>query len=100
VIPSPGRHGQYQPHLHLIATSGGWARQAQPWLPLDEGPYALLRQKWQRPLLMRLPQTGKTPESRRVVDICYTRSREGFVTNGQKGEVPAREQSLARYRAR
>ena len=31
---------------------------------------------------------------------CYTRYREGFVTNVQKGEVPARYQSLARYLAK
>ena len=29
------------------------------------------------------------------MDACYTRYREGFVTNVQKGDVPARSQSLA-----
>jgi hypothetical protein len=30
VIQTHGRNGQYNPHLHIIATSGGWDRQAQP----------------------------------------------------------------------
>jgi hypothetical protein len=34
------------------------------------------------------------------VDACYTRYREGFVTNVQKGDVPARYQSLATYLAK
>ena len=41
----------------------------------------------------------KTPAINRLVDACYTRYRQGFVTNGQKGDVPARYQSLARYLA-
>ena len=40
-------------------------------------------------------QTVKTRESHRLVDTCYTRYREGFVTNIQKGDVPSRYQSLA-----
>jgi hypothetical protein len=47
-----------------------------------------------------LRQTVQTPETRRLVDTCYTRYREGFVTKVQKGDVPARSQSLARYLAK
>src|SRR5215471_11882668 len=42
----------------------------------------------------------KTSEIRRLVDTCYTRYRAGFVTNVQKGDVPTRYQSLARYLAK
>jgi hypothetical protein len=100
VIQTHGRNGQYNPHLHIIATSGGWDRQAQPWVHLDDVPYPMLRQKWQWHLLTMLRQTVKTSEIRRLVDMCYTRYREGFVTNVQKGDVPARYQSLARYLAK
>jgi len=100
VIQTHGRNGQYNPHLHIIATSGGWAQQARQWMHLDYVPYPLLRQKWQWHLLTMLRQTGKTPEMRRLVDTCYTRYREGFVTNVQKGDVPARYQSLATYLAK
>jgi hypothetical protein len=29
VIQTHGRNGQYNPHLHCIATSGGWDQQAK-----------------------------------------------------------------------
>jgi predicted SnoaL-like aldol condensation-catalyzing enzyme len=63
-------------------------------------PYALLRRKWQWHLLTMLRQTVKTHEMDRLVDTCYTRYREGFVTNVHKGQVPAGYQSLARYVAK
>jgi len=99
VIQTHGRNGQYNPHLHIIATSGGWDQQAQQWVHLDYVPYPLLRKKWQWHLLTMLRQTVKTSEIRRLVATCYTRYREGFVTHVQKGDVPARYQSLARYLA-
>src|SRR5215831_1408018 len=99
VIQTHGRNGQYNPHLHVIATSGGWDPQAQQWIHLDYIPYSMLRKKWQWHLLTKLRQTVKTSEIRRLVDTCYTRYREGFVTNVQKGDVPTRYQSLARYLA-
>src|SRR5215471_967281 len=100
VLHTHGRNGQYHPHLHVIATSGGWDQEAQQWLHLDYVPYSMLRKKWQWHLLTMLRQTVKTPEIRRLIDTCYTRYREGFVTNVQKGDVPARYQSLARYLAK
>ena len=100
VIQTHGRNGQYNPHLHIIATSGGWDQQASQWVHLDYIPYPLLRKKWQWYLLTMLRQTVKTPEIKRLVDACYTRYREGFVTNVQQGDVPARYQSLATYLAK
>ena len=100
VIQTHGRNGQYNPHLHVIATSGGWDAEARQWRHLDYVPYPLWRKKWQWHLLTMLRQTVKTPEMRRLVETCYTRYREGFVTNVQKGEVPARYQSLATYLAK
>jgi hypothetical protein len=38
VIQTSGRHGQYNPHLPIIATSGGWEPQAQQWIHLDYVP--------------------------------------------------------------
>jgi hypothetical protein len=100
VIQTHGRNGQYNPHLHIIATSGGWDGQGQQWVHLDYLPYPILRKKWQWYLLTMLRQIVKTPEIKRVVDACYTRYREGFVTNVQKGDVPSRYQSLATYLAK
>ena len=100
VIQTHGRNGQYNPHLHIIATSGGWDPQAKQWVHLDYVPYRLLRKQWQWSLLTMLRQTVQTQEMQRLVDVCYTRYREGFVTNVQKGDVPSRYQSLARYLAK
>jgi len=60
----------------------------------------MLRKKWQWHLLTMLRQTVKTREIQRLVAACYTRYREGFVTNVQKGDVPSRYQSLAMYLAK
>ena len=100
VIQTHGRNGHYNPHLHIIATSGGWDQQARQWVHLDYIPYSMLRKKWQWHLLTMLRRTVKTPELRRLVDTCYRRYREGFVTNVQKGDVPSRYQSLATYLAK
>jgi len=100
VIQTHGRNGQYNPHLHCIATSGGWDQQAKQWVHLDYVPYRMLRKKWQWHLLTMVRQTVKTKESKQLVDACYTRYREGFVTNVQKGDVPSRYQSLATYLAK
>ncbi len=100
VVQTHGRNGRYNPHLHCIATSGGWDQQAKQWVHLDYLPYPMLRKKWQWHLLTMLRQTVKTKEIHRLVDTCYTRYREGFVTNVQKGDVPARYQSLATYLAK
>jgi hypothetical protein len=35
VVQTHGRSGQYNPHLHIIATSGGWDPQARQWVHLD-----------------------------------------------------------------
>ena len=100
VIQTHGRHGQYNPHLHVMATSGGWDAEAKQWRHLDYVPYPLLRKKWQWPLLTMLRQMVKTPEMRRLVDTCYPPYREGVVTNVHKGDVPARYQRLAPYLAK
>ena len=100
VIQTHGRNGQYNPHLHFLATSGGWDPQARQWIPLDYVPYRMLRKKWQWHLLTMVRQTVKTRESHRLVDACYTRYREEFVTNIQKGDMPSRYQSLATYLAK
>jgi hypothetical protein len=100
VVQTHGRNGQYNPHLHIIGTSGGLDKQAKAWVHLDYLPYPLLRKKWQWYVLTMLRHTVKTQEINRLVDLCYTRYPNGFVTNIQKGDVPSRYESLARYLAK
>jgi hypothetical protein len=96
VLHTHGRNGQYHPHLHLIATSGGLDEQGQRWEHLQYLPYALLRRKWQWHLLRMVRQTLKTATVNQLVDVCFTKYPKGLVTNVHKGTVPAQYQSVAR----
>ena len=95
MVQTHGRSGQYNPHLHIIATSGGWHQEAQKWVHLDYLPYEMLRKKWQWYLLTMLRETLKTHEINRLVDTCYRRYPNGFVANVQPGDVPSRYESLS-----
>jgi hypothetical protein len=100
VLHTHGRNGQYHPHLHLLATSGGYDAQGARWEHLQYLPYALLRRQWQWHLLTMLRQTLKTDAVHRLVDTCFRHYRDGLVTNVQKGAVPAQAHSVARYVAK
>jgi len=60
VLHTHGRNGQYHPHLHVRATSGGYDAQGARWEHLQYLPYDLLRRKWQWHLLTMLRQTLRT----------------------------------------
>src|SRR4051794_21890644 len=100
VLHTHGRHGPYHPHLHLLATSGGYDAQGARWEHLQYLPYALLRRQWQWHLLTMLRQTLKTDAVQQLVDTCFRQYPDGLVTNVHKGAVPAQAQSVARYVAK
>jgi len=100
VLHTHGRNGHYHPHLHVIAPSGGYDAQEQRWEHLHSLPYALLRRKWQWPLLRMVRQTLKTDVVNGLVDGCCKKYPNGLVTNVQKGKVPSPYQSLATYVAK
>ena len=100
VVQTHGRNGQYNPHLHIIATSGGWDGQAEQWVHLGFLPYPMLHKKWQWYALEMCRETLKTNDMNRLVKSCYDKYPNGFVANVQKGDVPSRYQSLARYLAK
>lgn len=100
VLHTHGRNGQYHPHLHLLAASGGWDRRDHRWEHVEYVPYALLRRKWQWHLLTMVRQTLKTAAVQQVVDTCWRKYPKGLVTNVQKGTVPSAFQSVARYVAK
>ena len=100
VLHTHGRNGQYNPHLHLIATSGGWDPKAECWVHLDYLPYGLLNKKWQWHALTMLRQTLPTPAVNRLVDACYRRYPKGFIADVKQGDVPARYHTLATYLAK
>jgi hypothetical protein len=100
VLHTHGRNGQYHPHLHLLATSGGYDAQGARWEHLQYLPYDLLRRKWQWHLLSTLRKTLNTDAIQQLVDGGFRKYPNGLVTNVQKGQVPAQYQSLARYVAK
>jgi hypothetical protein len=100
VLHTHGRNGQYHPHLHVIATSGGLDGSGECWEHLQYLPYGLLRRKWQWHLLTMVRKTLKSDVINRLVDTCFRQYPQGLVTNVQKGQVPSQYQSLARYVAK
>lgn len=100
VLQTHGRNGQYNPHLHIIATSGGMDEATQRWVHLNYLPYPMVHKKWQWYLLEMLKEELDTEEIEQIVDKCYKRYPKGFVANVQKGDVPGRYKSLAKYLAK
>ncbi|MCA1838689.1 MAG: transposase, partial [Actinobacteria bacterium] len=100
VLHTHGRNGHYHPHLHVLATSGGYDAQGERWEHLQYLPYDLLRRKWQWHLLTMLRQTLKTEAMHQLVDTCFRKYPDGLVTNVQKGAVPTQAHSVARYVAK
>lgn len=100
VLQTHGRNGQYNPHLHIIATSGGLVEGTSKWVHLNYLPYPMLHMKWQWYLLEMLREELDTEEIDKLVDCCYKKYPKGFVANVQKGDVPRRYKSLARYLAK
>jgi hypothetical protein len=100
VLHTHGRNGHYHPHLHVLATSGGYDAQGACWEHLQYLPYDLLRRKWQWHLLRMVRTTLATDTVNQLVDTCFRQYPNGLVTNVQKGQVPSASQSVARYVAK
>ncbi len=100
VLHTHGRNGQYHPHLHVLATSGGYDAPGERWEHLQYLPYTLLRRKWQWHLLTMVRQTLKTEAINPLGETGFQKYPDGFVTNVQKGAVPTQAHSVARYVAK
>src|SRR5246127_891992 len=81
VLHTHGRNGQYHPHLHLLATSGGYDALGERWEHLQYLPYDLLRRTWQWHLLSMMRQTLETDAIHQLVDTCFRKYPDGLVTN-------------------
>jgi hypothetical protein len=47
VVQTHGRSGHYNPHLHIIMTSGGINETTGKWVELGYFPYEIIHKKWQ-----------------------------------------------------
>src|ERR671910_3399275 len=81
IIHTHGRNGHSHPHLHVIATSGGYDEVEERWEHLSFLPYELLRHKWQWHLMDTFRKTLATHEMNRLVDQCYRQYPGGLVAN-------------------
>lgn len=100
VLQTHGRNGQYNPHLHIIGTSGGLDEKENKWEHINYMPYPVLHKKWRDYLTEMLLEEIDTKEIEELVEKCRKKYPNGFVANVQKGEVPGRYESLAKYLAK
>jgi hypothetical protein len=103
VVQTNGRSGSYNPHLHIIMTSGGFATSRQGghyWVKLKYIAYQLLHKKWQYHLFEMLKEQVPTEEMHAKIDELYRKYPNGLVANIEKGKVPKRIRELAKYLAK
>jgi hypothetical protein len=83
-------------------TSGGVAqgKQGEIWVALKYFPYEILHKKWQYYLFEMLKEKIPTRQMKGLIDKLYGKYPKGLVANIQKGEVPKRIKSLAKYLAK
>jgi len=100
VVQTHGRNGSYNPHLHVIMSSGGINSKRNTWKDLNWLNYNLLHKKWQYYLLKLMKEWDNSIEMKIMIDDLYKKYPKGFVTNVSKGAAPKKAKGLARYLAK
>ena len=99
VLQTAGRSGGYNPHLHILLTSGGLNAGGE-WVGYGYLHYEILHKKWQYYLLSMLRQEVKDPKIKEDIDRCWKKYKKGLVAWIEKGKVPEGGKGLAEYLAR
>lgn len=101
VAQTAGRNGEWNPHLHIIMTSGGLTKGKDPrWRELKYLPFEILHKKWQYYLFGLIKEHVGTEEARSHIDKLWKQYPNGLVAFLDKGEVPESGKGLARYLAK
>lgn len=100
VVQTHGRSGSYNPHVHIIMSSGGIDEAREQWVDQGYFPYPMLHKKWQYHLFGMLKQGCDSPDMDVLLDTLWTRYPHGLVAHVQRGEVPEGGKGLARYLAK
>ncbi len=100
VVQPHGRSGHYNPHLHIIMTSGGVHTGLGQWFDLGYFKYEFIHKKWQYHLFRMIKSYFVSDEINQLVDKLWKMYPKGLVANVSKGSVPKRCKDLARYLAR
>jgi len=99
VLQTYGRSGEFNPHLHILVTAGGLAKQGA-WKAVTFIPYELMHKKWQYHLLRMLREHVDDPRVQLDIDRGWKNYRKGFVAYLQPGDVPPGGKGLAEYLAK
>jgi hypothetical protein len=99
VLETAGRAGHWNPHLHMLMTSGG-VTSDQRWREVDYVPFPVLHKKWQYHLFTMLKDQVRTREMRQTIDALWQKYPRGLVAYLEKGKVPAGGEGLAYYLAK
>jgi len=99
VVQTAGRSGHYNPHLHILVTSGGLNPRGQ-WKPVSYIPYQLMHRKWQYHLLTMLRENVSDPAVKKDIDRAWRSYPKGLVAFLQPGDVPPGAKGLAGYLAK
>jgi len=98
VVQTHGRNGSYNPHLHVIMSSGGIDETGGRWRTLNSVNYDMLHKKWQYYLLTFLREWDSGLN--KLIDDLYKKYPKGFVAHASRGEAPQKARGLARYLAK
>src|SRR5215470_1111374 len=94
VLETAGRSGHWNPHLHILMTSGGTTPQQQ-WREVDYFPFTVLHKKWQYHLFTMLKQRVGTRAIKDQIDALWRKYPRGLVAYLEEGKVPAGGEGLA-----
>jgi len=98
VMQTHGRNGNYNPHLHVIMSSGGVNAKDSKWRALHRINYDILHKKWQYYLLTFMREWDNSLNE--LIDELWKKYPKGFVANASRGEAPQKARGLARYLAK
>jgi len=98
-LQTAGRKGSYNPHLHILSTSGGMTKDGR-YKEFGFIDYNLLHTKWQYHLLEMLREFVKSKDIEKEIDKCWIDYPKGFVAYIEKGDIPKRGRGLAYYLAK
>jgi len=99
VLETAGRSGHWNPHLHILMTSGGMTPQKR-WREVDSFPFTVLHQKWQYHLCTMVKQRVGTRAIKAKIDALWRKYPRGLVAYLEEGKVPAGGEGLAYYLAK
>ncbi len=99
VLETAGRAGHWNPHRHILMTSGGMTPQKR-WREVDYFPFEVLHKKWQYHLFTMVKHRVGTQAIRRKIDALWRKYPRGLVAYLEEGKVPAGGEGLAYYLAK